>query len=152
MTEHPILFNAQMVRAVLSGQKTQTRRVMRQQPAEDFTLNRLTGQVQHLPSLTELINQGCGISQAIATHNTLLHKTLKRVPLFIEECQVGFENQKSPFGKARDTLWVRETCQAVEKESGLDGILYRADECLNAQALAREAIKSANLDITRWYE
>lgn len=32
MREHPILFNADMVRAVLNGSKTQTRRIMKVQP------------------------------------------------------------------------------------------------------------------------
>lgn len=36
MKEKPILLNAEMVRAVLDGRKTQTRRIMRVQPSADF--------------------------------------------------------------------------------------------------------------------
>ncbi len=79
--ERPILFSAPMVLAILAGQKTQTRRVMKPQPApwiEEFGFSPLTP-----PGSIE----GRGV----------------------HEGQAASKFYPCPYGQVGDRLWVRET-------------------------------------------
>ncbi|QIO88864.1 hypothetical protein G9274_002549 [Stenotrophomonas rhizophila] len=80
MRERPILFKGDMVRAILAGQKTQTRRVIKPQRSEAGFLD---GQGQNRPSFDEDV----WVRVAIAT---------------------GMHLRASPFGQPGDRLWVRE--------------------------------------------
>ena len=120
MKERPILFNAEMVRAVLDGRKTVTRRVVKPQP----------------PSSVIRCNRYCELDGPEF--------------LWMEQGRVGFEMAKglccpvgqtfkSPYGSPGDRLWVRETWQAAdcaqhifecpprEIPSGNANVWYRAD-------------------------
>jgi len=79
MKERPILFNAEMVRAVLDGRKTQTRRVMKPQPDDDARIT--IGEIGTSLGVAYIGNERSG---GIAT----------RVPC--------------PYGQPGDRLWVRE--------------------------------------------
>lgn len=99
--EIPVLFNGEMVRAILDGRKVQTRRPYK---GNDFLpANKVTAIKPH---------SGGGF---IATDGD---------PDGIEEFfDCGFE---SPFGKAGDVLWVRETFTKDYRPSDTP-FLYKAD-------------------------
>lgn len=82
MRERPILFNGAMVRAILAGQKTQTRRVMKHQP-----------QSVVVPGVGPML----AVQKAKGSDRWLWPNAREQV---IGEC---------PFGQPGDRLWVRET-------------------------------------------
>ncbi len=100
MSDHPILFSGPMVRAILSGQKTQTRRVMKPQPSSDFA-----------PIAVEWYAP------------TVLDRSGEEQPgaevfgVYGEE-----EGYRCPYGAPGERLWVRETWLR-DKEI----YLYKAD-------------------------
>lgn len=110
MKERPILFGSEMVRAILDGRKTQTRRVMKPQP--DTTHN------------GEPYWHVGGLRVGHITNP--------------ESARVGNNPLKCPYGKPGDRLWVRETWQQVsrfgdgqlrtitEPDSCAGGLLYAA--------------------------
>jgi len=80
MKEKPILFNAAMVRAVLDGRKTQTRRVIKPQPQHDAIL------LSHL---------ACTAQDGVFE--------------FWGDSDYSTERVACPYGASGDRLWVRET-------------------------------------------
>lgn len=92
MKERPILFSAPMVRAILDGSKTQTRRVMKPQPRE--------------------ASPGPGIRAALYRPGDFVWPD--KVPgCSIISCKPhgpdGWAEENSPYGKPGDRLWVRES-------------------------------------------
>lgn len=111
MTERPILFSASMVRAVLAGTKTQTRRVVKPQPEND--------PAKHHPIVP--YNNGRGGWNWVLEATG--HGTGDPFPC--------------PYGKPGDRLWVREAWGLDQADNGGDRhwcrFVYRADP--GAQAL-----------------
>lgn len=81
MKERGMIFNGEMVRAILDGRKTQTRRIMAPQPADDIERSAFPN------------------PDAIGWKSSLKHKHGSTTAHFF------------PFGAVGDRIWVRETFQ-----------------------------------------
>ena len=88
MTERPIIFSAPMVRAILEGKKTQTRRKMKVQPGPDALVT-----VEHYHPIV------------IDRHGDMQPGK----EIFGAHWDDGEYGLKSPYGAPGDLLWVRET-------------------------------------------
>lgn len=104
MSDHPILFSTDMVKAILSGKKTQTRRIVKPQPTlERSPLSSDPGLLFKVPA-----------PKGMAGHDMLGRKNM------IERC---------PHGQPGDLLWVRETFKYWNwTEDGMPWIKYAADD------------------------
>lgn len=109
MKSRPILFNAPMVRALLDGSKTQTRRVCK--------------------PMNAWVDQDC---REVRNLSGVPHHYMKGAKLAIERL-------RSPYGQVGDQLWVRESFYEefdrapIDEEERLDWIesgylLYRASD------------------------
>lgn len=100
MTEHPIICNGDMVRAILRGEKTQTRRPVKPQPATGciYSINGAHNAALHLT------DAGCQVRYIPPTGRSKDHLLL------------------CPFGHPGDRLWVRETFREYYPKA-----LYKAD-------------------------
>jgi len=87
MIEHPILFSSDMVRAILDDCKTQTRRVIKPQPADD------------LKWMGWIIETGSKSDKSIGCA-----QWVDEFPLSTKHHTV-----RCPYGHTGDRLWVRET-------------------------------------------
>lgn len=86
MKERPIIFNGEMVRAILDGRKTQTRRIMKKQPVLNGNLYEVFGAAW---------SKGVTSVPAVPGHSL---------------------STRCPFGEVGDRIWVRETFAAFDAD------------------------------------
>ncbi len=127
MTERPILFSAPMVRAILAGGKTQTRRTisMIEPVARAYSFDRMEGK-RALFSLTG--------KPPMIPHPTDLGKNIRALwpPTVGRNC---------PYGVPGDRLWVRETFGIADENGRL------LDPCLNYRADGAQRPLEDRLDL-----
>lgn len=97
----PILFSTPMVRAIISGLKNQTRRVIKIQPTDEWMEN----------------------TRQFSPNGYMYDEKGKQLFWLSNPNQGKNEEIKCPYGKPGDILWVRETWQHSEF-----GFLYRAED------------------------
>lgn len=105
--EKPILFNGEMVRAILSGRKTQTRRIVKPQPPgyiDELHGNDLRGRA---PYRIEHYETGCILGSGFEDDDNVLYRC--------------------PFGVPGDRLWVRESFRFTCDEKSFSCVAYEAD-------------------------
>lgn len=96
--ERPILFSAPMVRAILEGRKTQTRRVIKPQP---------------VMGLSNCSNSPTGWAEKTSEDH-----------LWDCSCRIKIKPHKCPYGKPGERLWVREAFAVHPSQCTT---IYRAD-------------------------
>jgi hypothetical protein len=121
MKESPILFSAPMVRAIIEGRKTQTRRVVKPQP------NVFVGGTKMSRSECDklLLRWTKGLP-----YKPTQKKCTKNGQVWEEDNGDRFEPIKCRFGQVGDRLWVRETYAAegfVNDDDYQINYLYRSD-------------------------
>lgn len=115
--ERGMIFNGEMVRAILDGRKTQTRRIMKVQPSDGF---HPTHNGYDLDLNAHWYTPG------------VVDKKGYQQPAKKDVFGVADENEgyTCPFGSVGDRIWVRETFSPVpdhEEPAGCSAILYAAD-------------------------
>ncbi|RCS59746.1 hypothetical protein [Parvibium lacunae] len=111
MKERPILFYSEMVRAILGGRKTQTRRVA---PISDLKIKRESGgivtwSVRFTKPVKGVLGSHSGGIGNIHPHNIIA-------------------SQFSPYGRPGDRLWVRETHCFCPRSPSMKSFSYSPEE------------------------
>lgn len=112
--EHPILFSAPMVRAILDGKKTETRRVVKPQPERHYW-ETLPG-YKFYAKITSTADGTC-----VKYIHTIPQNPCGDEPVWI----------KCPYGSPGDILWVRESWCSVPDTMNL--LTYAADDIPHGQ-------------------
>jgi hypothetical protein len=112
MRERPILFSAPMVRAILDGRKTVTRRTMKTQPSEAWQ-----------PATYDDVHK-------MRDDDFVMRKGEPVTIGWGPSSWDGEEAYVSPYGQPGDLLWVREAWRAPASLDDLSGSSI-ADKCLD---------------------
>jgi len=109
MKSRPILFNSAMVRALLNGTKTQTRRIVKPQPCAGGIMRNLCD----------------GFAARQLTISTIPAGN----PPYTPYGDARWEDVLSPYGRAGDRLWVKETHAYTDSTiNERPGFVYRATD------------------------
>jgi hypothetical protein len=111
MTTRPILFSAEMVRAILDGRKTQTRRVA---PIRELNILQHPGDM-----ITWSVSFLKAVKGVLSSHSGGKFSDLQARSIIA--------SQFNPYGKPGDLLWVRETWAPLADCVVLNCAYYRLD-------------------------
>lgn len=106
MKERPILFSGEMVRAILEGRKTQTRRVIKPQP------HAIIKDWPYVDDPHEVVDEATGRVKKVYSD--------ERMNRFVRPL-------KCPYGTVGDRLWARETFMVKAGKSGKPCLFYKAN-------------------------
>lgn len=106
MTERGMIFNGEMVRAILDGRKTQTRRIMKIQPE----------------------HSGFGLRRVIDSKNG--SDDGKYFWSLSDACGLKIRSKSftCPFGSVGDRIWVREAFRVHSRATDVATLVYKASE------------------------
>jgi hypothetical protein len=124
MKEHPILFSSEMVRAIMEGRKTQTRRVVTKQNSELGS-----GEWEWLELADAWPDLLWGVTPGLKV------PTPHAPPDYCPECVVRLY----PRTEKGSRLWVRETWQAIQRGPPDDIGIYPVDVPINGMELVYRA-------------
>lgn len=122
MGERPILFSAEMVRAILAGRKTQTRRVVKPQP---FEVHGHVGGRRELHDGTPVQPEHLGVNRCIWTKTGWAYDVAYNPETDARACTCT--EVRCPYGAPGDRLWVREAWTFVNMTEDKVCIAYPAD-------------------------
>ena len=125
MKERPILFSGPMVRAILEGRKTQTRRVVKPQPPTAF--------------VTVRVEDGTQASWCLRNQSAF----------DLPESAADWLTLRCPYGVPGDRLWVRETWGSCTT-NGTVCSGYRADVALRPEIEAGVDRWRPSIHMPRW--
>lgn len=130
MKERPILFSAPMVRAILSGNKSQTRRVVKPQPVD--------------PGNGQYLDAYCSQPKTPTNPRGMSEQWNWWLP----DNRLGDSIGKCPYGQPGEKLWLRETLY----RDNLGVWRYRSDDTsVRGDARGRSnAATCASIHMPRW--